>query len=105
MSTSSQRSRSLFPRLSPDGIYVVEDLQTSYWEECGGSSDLNAPGTSMGFLKGLTDGLNHEEFRHEKREASYFDTRIVSMHFYHNLVFLQKGMNNEGSNIVGRRPA
>ncbi len=59
----------------------------------------------MGSLKCLIDGLNHEEFRIENHEAGYFDTRIVSMHYYFNLVFICKGMNNEGSNIVGRRPA
>jgi hypothetical protein len=100
----------LFPLLAPHGIYVVEDLQTSYWGpdspatgDWGGSSDLNAPHTSMNFLKSLVDGLNYEEFTLEGYRPSNLDRQIVAMHFYHNLVFIQKGMNDEGSNILGKR--
>lgn len=88
----------LFPLLAENGIYVVEDTQTSYWPEYGGRSDqLDGASTSMFFLKKLTDGLNHEEFILPGYTPSYFDQNIVSMHFYHNLVFIYKGSNNEGS--------
>ena len=100
----------LFPLLAPDGIYVVEDLQTSYWGpdsritgNWGGASDLNASHTSMNFLKSLVDCLNYEEFTLEGYSPSYFDRHIVAMHFYHNLAFIQKGMNDEGSNWLGKR--
>src|SRR6185295_3664424 len=34
----------LFPKLKDGGIYVIEDTQTSYWENFGGdSNDLNNP--------------------------------------------------------------
>ncbi len=91
----------LFPLLAENGIYAVEDTQTSYWPEYGGSSEdlVNAP-TSMRLLKGLTDGINHAEFIRPGYEASIYDKSIVSMHFYHNLVFLHKGVNNEGSNMI-----
>jgi len=37
----------LFPRLHQQGIYVVEDTQTSYWSHMGGSSaDLNLTSTT-----------------------------------------------------------
>lgn len=61
--------RTLFPLLAPVGIYVIEDLQTSYWTlgeadgsdtNWGGSMDPNAL-TSMNFLKSLADGINYEE--------------------------------------------
>lgn len=90
----------LFPLMSSNGIYVVEDLQTSYWDSRGGSKDLTAAHTSMNFFKGLIDGLNHEEFRIDNYAASYFDKHIISMHFYHNLAFIYKGLNNEGSNLT-----
>lgn len=91
----------LFPLLADDGIYVIEDTQTSYWPEEGGSSDdLNAPHTSMALLKSLTDGLNHAEFIRPGYVPTYFDRHVVSVHFYHNLVFIYKGRNDEGSNRV-----
>ena len=95
----------LFPLLADNGIYVVEDTQTSYWSnvqdiDYGGSSDLTAPHTSMNYLKSLVDGLNHEEFTLADYVPTYFDKHITAMHFYHNLVFIYKGRNNEGSNII-----
>ncbi len=91
----------LFPRLKDGGIYVVEDTQTSYWEKFGGDSkDLNNPKTSMNFFKSLTDSLNHKEFLIPGYQSSYFDRIITSMHFYHNLVFIYKGNNDEDSNVV-----
>ena len=101
----------LFPFLSPNGIYVAEDLQTSYWEQIeghawDGSKDLKAPHTSMTFFKNLVDGLNHEEFTVDGYVPSYWDEHIISMHFCHNLVFVYKGLNNEGSNLIPKaRPA
>lgn len=94
----------LFPLLSPDGIYAIEDLQTSYWSRFAG--DTNEPETtrtSMEFLKNLVDGLNYEEFPDDAYTPSYFDKHIVAMHFYHNLAFIHKGLNNEGSNKLGKR--
>ena len=98
----------LFPLLSPNGIYVVEDLQTSYWDEVlgvnwGGSSSLNASHTSMNYFKSLADGLNYEEFTIDDYTPTYFDKNVISMHYYHNLVFVYKGSNNEGSNVLGKR--
>ena len=97
----------LFPLLSENGIYSIEDLQTSYWTEIdaenwGGSTDLAAPHTSMNFLKSRIDGLNYQEFMDKSYQANYFDKNIIAMHFYHNLAFIYKGINNEGSNIIGK---
>ena len=88
--------RTLFPLLASDGIYAIEDLQTSYWPAFGGSEDPHSTHTSMGMLKALVDGLNWEE--HFNREPAVFDKMITSVHFYHNLAFIRKGHNVEGSN-------
>ncbi|WP_242087552.1 class I SAM-dependent methyltransferase [Aestuariivivens sediminis] len=91
----------LFPVLKMGGIYVVEDVQTSYWKDYGGDSDnMNNPNTIMNYFKGLCDCLNHKEFICPGYEPSYFDKHIISMHFYHNLIFIYKGLNNEESNMV-----
>lgn len=87
----------LFPRLADNGIYVVEDTQTSYWPEWGGSADVDDPHTSMAMLKRLTDGLNYEEFVSEPYKPTYTDLNVVGAHFYHNLVFIEKGDNTEGT--------
>src|SRR5262249_30864224 len=90
-----------FPLLADSGIYVIEDIQTSYWPSVGGDSyNLSNPNTTMSLLKTLTDGLNYEEIARKDHQPSEFDSKIVSLHFYHNLVFIYKGRNEEGSNFV-----
>ncbi len=91
----------LFPHLKDGGTYVVEDTQTSYWPDYGGSSEnLQEPATMMNFFKQLTDALNHKEFLISNYQPTYYDQHIVGMHFYHNLIFLEKGVNDEKSNIL-----
>ncbi len=87
----------LFRLLAEGGVYVVEDTQTSYWPEWGGSEDLDAPTSSMTMLKRLCDGLNYEEFVDESYQPTYTDLHVVGAHFYHNLVFVEKGENREGT--------
>jgi hypothetical protein len=88
----------LFPLLAPDGIYVVEDTQTSYWPEWQGRAERDATDTSMAMLKSLTDGLNYEEFVDDDYQPTYTDLHVVATHFYHNLVIIEKGANAEGTN-------
>jgi hypothetical protein len=91
----------LFPKLKKGGCYVIEDTQTSYWEEYGGSStDFNKGGTIYCYFKSLIDSLNHEEFMISNYETSYYDLHIISIHFYHNMIFIYKGDNNEPSNYL-----
>ncbi|EAZ79802.1 class I SAM-dependent methyltransferase [Algoriphagus machipongonensis] len=90
----------LFPKLKLGGIYVVEDTQTSYWEEYGGKvTELNDPETINGFFKRFVDNLNYKEFPIADYEADYYTKHIVSIHFYHNMIFIYKGLNDEPSNI------
>ena len=86
----------MFPYLNKNGIYVIEDAQTSYWKE------FNTPDgtTTMEYFKELTDGLNYNEIPNRTQEPSYTDQHILSIHFYHNLIFIFKGDNTEPSNIV-----
>jgi len=94
----------LFPLLAENGVYAVEDTQTAYWPDFGGAAPRNAAApTSMNFLKGLADALNYREFPPvEGWEPHPLAPHIVAMHFYHNLVFVQKGTNDEPSNILWR---
>ena len=88
----------LFPLLPSDGIYAIEDTQTSYWPEWMGSDDLQDPTTTMALVKSLVDGLNYEEFVDESYEPTYSDLNVVAVHAYHNLVIIEKGRNAEGTN-------
>jgi hypothetical protein len=54
----------------------------------------------MGYFKSLTDKLNKEEFILENYVQDYFDKKIISIHFYYNMIFIYKGDNNERSNTI-----
>jgi hypothetical protein len=84
----------LFPLVADNGIYVIEDTHSSYWESFGGSStDLKRDDTGLGLVKGLLDALNHREIRDPLRQPGPFDSTVVELHCYHNIVFIQKGHN------------
>ena len=88
----------LFPLLRNGGIYVAEDIQTSYWPSFGGAID--GANTSMRFFKDLADGLNYMEYPLADYKPNYFDQNIVEISFFHNLVFIRKGINNEKTNCL-----
>lgn len=95
--------RTLFPYLKEHGVYAIEDLHGSYWPQLFGGSenDLNDPEYTVGFLKQMVDGLNHEEFlRNDTRAPQMTDRTVKGLHFYHNLAFIEKGRNEEGSPIA-----
>ncbi|MFD5751085.1 hypothetical protein [Streptomyces sp. NPDC127033] len=92
--------KTLFPYLKANGVYAVEDLHGSYWPHLfsGSERDLNDPAFTVGFLKQMVDGLNHEEFLDPgTRDAQPTDATVKGVHFYHNLAFIEKGTNTEGS--------
>ncbi|MFD1095238.1 class I SAM-dependent methyltransferase [Salegentibacter chungangensis] len=91
----------MFPRLNEKGIYFIEDVQTSYWPDKGGTSEnLNDKNSIVGYFKSLVDGLNYQEFDKPGYKPDYFDLNITSIHFYHNLIVINKGSNNEPSNFM-----
>ena len=84
---------SLFPALADGGIYVIEDLQTTYWPKFEGRwENLEASGTTMSLIKSLADGLNYQFIPH--RQPSYFDRHVASLALYPKMAFIFKGRND-----------
>src|SRR3989344_8435479 len=54
----------LFPLLNPGGIYVLEDLHTSYWP-----AFFDKTPTTMEYLSTLTHTVNFAATRHERAEG------------------------------------
>ena len=50
----------LFSSLKSGGLYIIEDLHTSYWTAYGGSGNIEKAneGTTVGYLKNLIDHVN-----------------------------------------------
>jgi hypothetical protein len=78
----------LYPRISPVGVYIVEDLHTAYWSEFGGG--LGEPGSFIEMAKGLIDELNADHAR-GALAATAFTASTLSMHFYDSMVVFERG--------------
>jgi hypothetical protein len=68
--------QTLFPHLKLGGMYIIEDLHTSYLEQFGGGG----PDSTVNFLKALIDPLNQENGK----------SPITSINFYPKICFMQK---------------
>jgi hypothetical protein len=80
----------LFPELSFGGLYIAEDLHTSYWplDYAGG---YRRPGTFIEVSKSLVDGLHGWYHRWPiSRRARRAKTEIFSVCFYDSVVVIEK---------------
>jgi 23S rRNA U2552 (ribose-2'-O)-methylase RlmE/FtsJ len=91
----------LFHALNNNGIYFVEDTQTSYNHYFGGNPfDLKYSKTHINFFKNLTDSLNYQEIANPFYLKSGYDGYIKNISFYNNMIVVTKGLNNIKSNLV-----
>jgi cephalosporin hydroxylase len=78
----------LYPRLSKNGLYIVEDLHTAYWPEYGGGVEKSD--TFINISKRFIDSLNADHARGVF--APDFITRhTFGISFYDSVVVLERG--------------
>lgn len=73
----------MFPLLKAGGIYVVEDIHSSYWPDHGFGGGHH-PDTTINFFKSLVDTLQAE---HSGKPDIY---GIASIHFWDKIIFILK---------------
>jgi hypothetical protein len=103
-----------FPCLSDGGLYVVEDLHCSYWQEFTGG--LYHPGSSLAFFKLLVDVVNREHWGLDKARSElmlhleehyqlHFTEALLrkvhSLEFLNSLCFIKK--QDDQNNVLGPR--
>ena len=103
-----------FNYLNKNGIYVIEDLHTSYWHKYEGG--LNNPYSTISFLKNLLDVINFEHWRNGKSRNSHLSQfeqqydvdlnkvdlcEIHSIYFLNSLCIIKK--QSPDKNILGKR--
>lgn len=92
----------LYPHVKEDGVFLVEDMHTSYWKGFGGG--YRRQGTFMEYAKGLTDQLNAWHSREDGFEVDDFTRTTKSMHFYDSIVVFEKGaVEKPHAEKTGRR--
>jgi hypothetical protein len=79
----------LFPCIDRNGIYLCEDLHTSYWSEFGGG--YRAPGTFIEYSKNFIDYI-HAWHSHQTDllHVTDFTKSVHSLHYYNSILVIEK---------------
>lgn len=80
----------LFPRLASPGLYIIEDLHTSYWHDWGGG--YGREGTSIEVAKELID-LLHSAYNKKipsPHRLGLSRDQVRGLHFYDSMLVIEK---------------
>jgi cephalosporin hydroxylase len=78
----------LYPLVPKNGVYMVEDLHTAYWEKFGGGHDK--PDSFINYAKTLIDELNADHSRGAIAPTA-FTRQTYSLCFYDSMIAIEKG--------------
>jgi hypothetical protein len=83
----------MFPAIQPDGVYLCEDLHTSYWPKWGGG--LNKSDTMIEHSKKFIDYLN--AWHVDEMAVTDFTRSANSLHFYDSVLVIEKKQREKPS--------
>jgi len=78
----------LFDKVKPKGVYIVEDLHTSYWLKFGGGHRRR--GTFIEYSKNFIDYLNAWHSKQRTLRKNTFTTSVRSLHYYDSMLVIEK---------------
>lgn len=80
----------VYPYVKEDGVFLIEDLHTSYWEGYGGG--YRKAGTFIEYAKDRIDELNAWHSKdNESFKVTDFTKSTYSIHAYDSIVVFEKG--------------
>jgi len=77
----------LFEHLNNDGIYLVEDIHTSYWETHEGG--IKKENSFVEFSKNKIDEING----YHNKIINFYTKNLKSISFYDSMIFFEKKIN------------
>ena len=83
----------LYDHVKEDGVYVCEDVHTSYWPEFGGG--FKNPDSFIEFSKSLIDKLNAYHSKSKLLQVDPFTRSTDSIHFYDSMIVIEKRVRTE----------
>lgn len=84
--------RTLWPLLENGGVYIVEDLHTSYWRQFGGGYKHKE--SFIEFTKDAIDGMHKWYSRHHMTDrGSFAMSEVLSITIFDSLVVFEKTLN------------
>jgi hypothetical protein len=79
----------LFPHVDSRGVYLCEDLHTSYWRKWGGGHKRR--GTFIEYSKNFIDHINAWHSRQPRRlRTTGFTKSVHSLHYYDSILVIEK---------------
>jgi cephalosporin hydroxylase len=82
----------LFDHLKSDGIYLVEDTHTSYWEEYGGGVEHRD--SFIEYAKKMIDQMHVLHIRNSQMPLFPMADSIGTLHFYDSILVIEKMKRN-----------
>ena len=78
----------LFDLVKDDGVYLIEDLHTSYWLKYGGG--YKRKGTFIEYSKKFIDYLNAYHSEQKMFKINNFTKSVDSIHYYDSIMVIEK---------------
>ena len=78
----------LFDHVHENGVYLAEDLHTSYWLEFGGG--YKRKGTFIEYSKNFVDSLNGHHSQQHSFKATDFTRSVNSIHYYDSILVIER---------------
>lgn len=95
MSHITQSFQTLYPLLSKNGVYAVEDLHTAYWDSFEGGH--RREGSFIETCKDLIDLIDELNafHTHGAVKPTPFTMSTLSMHIYDSMIIFEKGRHTK----------
>lgn len=78
----------LFAHIKSDGVYLCEDIHTSYWLKYGGG--YKRKGTFIEYTKNFIDSLNAWHSTQKQLPVTDFTQSVDSVHYYDSMIVIEK---------------
>jgi len=88
----------MFAHIADDGVYMCEDLHTSYWEDYNGG--YLREGTFVEFSKKLIDSINAWHSETNRLQPDVYTKSIKGIHFYDGIVVFEKSKREKPYDIL-----
>ena len=77
----------LYPKLKVGGLYIIEDLHTSYWPKFNGG--INKKDNFFNYIKNIIDDMHFDFHKHGDYKTIVKDSGY-GLHIYNSLVIIEK---------------
>jgi hypothetical protein len=88
----------LFPKMSPEGVYICEDMHTNYWHgwQEGG---YRRHSTFIEKTKRIVDDMHADFHNRGEREVAKASRTVLGVHYYNSMVVIEKSPQERPSHI------